>query len=76
MNAFDKALAEAKTVKAAPTIVYDHNCRAEELVKYALRFIADLNGSEWIKGDDAAAIDMRQRATQLHKKLSQHVYPR
>jgi hypothetical protein len=76
MNAFDKTLAEAKTVKATPTIVYDHNCRAEELVKYALRFIADLNGSEWIQGDGAGEVDMRQRATQLHEELSQHVYPR
>lgn len=76
MNSFDKTLADATKVKAIPTIMYDHNCRAEELVKYALRFIADLNGSDWIKGDSTGELDMRQRATQLHKELSQHVYPR
>jgi len=36
----------------------------------ALRFIADLNGSEWIKGNGPGEIDMRQRSKALHKKLS------
>lgn len=32
----------------------------------AVRFLADINGSEWIKGNDAGAVDMRQRAVAAH----------
>jgi len=43
-----------------------------ELEKVALRalsFLADLNGSEWIKGDGVGEKDMRQRAKALQQEL-------
>lgn len=39
------------------------------VVATALRYFADLNGSEWIKGDDPGAVDMRQRAKALQAQL-------
>jgi hypothetical protein len=35
----------------------------------ALRYLADLNGSAWIKGGDAGSIDMRQRAHAIQGRL-------
>lgn len=32
-----------------------------------LAFLADLNGSAWIKGDDCGSVDMRQRARALQQ---------
>ena len=34
-----------------------------------VRYLADLNGSAWIKGDDAGSIDIRQRAKALQSVL-------
>lgn len=39
----------------------------EKLMKEVLRFLADLNGCEWIKGDGPGEIDMRQRAKALQR---------
>lgn len=33
----------------------------------AASYLADLNGSEWINGDDAGSVDMRQRARGLQR---------
>ena len=46
----------------------------QELIKLALRFIADLNGCEWITGNGAGEVDMRQRAKGLHTKLANRVF--
>lgn len=35
-----------------------------------LRFLADLNGSDLIQGEDAGAVDMRERAHQLEVQAS------
>jgi len=45
----------------------------EPLLKETLRFMADLNGSEWIKGNGSGEVDMRQRAKSLQKQLYQAV---
>jgi hypothetical protein len=41
----------------------------EEIAKLTLSFLADLNGSEWIKQDSAGAIDMNNRAKVLQAML-------
>ena len=46
----------------------------KELLKMALTFIADLNGSDWIKGIGAGEVDMRQRAKALQRALSDSIY--
>ena len=38
-----------------------------EACKRMTGYLADLNGSEWIKGDSIAAADMRQRAKALQQ---------
>lgn len=37
----------------------------EKLLSQVVSYLADLNGSNWIMGDDAGSIDMRQRAKAL-----------
>ena len=39
-----------------------------------LAYLADLNGSEWIKGDHPSEIDMRQRARNLQARLARIVH--
>ena len=39
-----------------------------------LRYLADLNVSDWIKGDDPGSIDMRQRSKNLQKILFSELY--
>ncbi len=46
----------------------------KELLTKALRFIADLNGSDWIKGTGAGEVDMRQRSQALQHQLAAAVY--
>lgn len=41
--------------------------------KMALSYLADLNGSAWIKGDDAASEDMRQRAKAIQSLLNRAI---
>jgi len=41
-----------------------------EIVQALIRcmsYLADLNGCEWIKGDDVGSVDMKQRAFALQK---------
>jgi hypothetical protein len=49
--------ANARLIAAAPDMV--------EVIDRVTRYLADLNGSDWIKGDDAGSVDMRQRAKAL-----------
>lgn len=43
----------------------DVNDTLVDALSKCVRYLADLNGCEWIKGDDLAAIDMRSRAKGL-----------
>ena len=49
--------ANARLIAAAPELL--------EGLKRATSYLADLNGCDWIKGDDPASIDMRQRSKAL-----------
>ena len=51
--------ADARLIAAAPDLVSQ--------LQQCVRYLADLNGSQWIKGTDAGSIDMRQRAIALQK---------
>ena len=55
----DEAEANARLIAAAPDI-------AEQLDR-CVRFLADLNGCNWIPGDSAGCVDMRQRAKALQR---------
>jgi hypothetical protein len=59
--------ANARLIAAAPDM--------REALEAALSYIADLNGSEWIKGDHPAQADMRQRAKHLQSRLASIIYP-
>lgn len=52
---------DARLIAAAPDLL--------AALDSCLSYLADLNGCEWIKGDDAGSIDMRQRAMHLHRKV-------
>jgi len=43
----------------------DDNKRLAEMLGRCVSYLADLNGSNWIRGDDAGSVDMRQRAKGL-----------
>lgn len=49
-------------------IRFEHE-ELRKTLQIALMFIADLNGSEWIKGDGTGETDIKQRATNLQKRL-------
>lgn len=51
--------ANAALIAAAPDIL--------EVLDRCLRYLSDLNGCEWIKGDGAGEVDMRQRAKALQQ---------
>lgn len=53
----EREQANARLIAAAPDL-------AEQLDR-CVRFLADLNGCDWIKGDDAGSVDMRNRAKAL-----------
>ena len=53
----DMSVANARLIAAAPELL--------EGLKRATSYLADLNGCDWIKGDDPASIDMRQRSKAL-----------
>lgn len=40
---------------------------AADVLQRCLSFLADLNGSNWIAGDDVGSVDMRQRAKALQR---------
>lgn len=42
----------------------------QKAIMDALRYFADLNGAEWIKGDHPSEVDMRQRANSMQRRLS------
>lgn len=39
-------------------------------LEQAGHYLADLNGSEWIKGDDAGSLDMKQRARTQQARIN------
>lgn len=41
----------------------------QKVASRSLSFLADLNGSEWIKGDGVGELDMKQRAKALQGLL-------
>lgn len=43
--------------------------QVQDVAQRALSYLADLNGSEWIKGDGVGETDMRQRAKSLQELL-------
>lgn len=45
-----------------------------KIMERVLRYLADLNGSDWIKGNDSGSIDMRQRSKNLQKILFSELY--
>lgn len=51
--------ANAKLIAAAPELF--------DALERCLSYLADLNGSEWIKGDGAGELDMKQRANALQR---------
>jgi len=55
----------AKLIAAAPDLLY--------AMEQCLRYLADLNGGEWIKGYGLAEHDMRQRAKWLQVMASNAV---
>ncbi len=58
--------ANAALIAAAPDLLRE-NQELREALQHCLSFLADLNGSEWIKGDDIGALDMKQRAKGLQR---------
>lgn len=44
-----------------------------KLLQRCLTFMADLNGSEWIAGNNAGSLDMKQRAKAIQSLLYQSV---
>ena len=57
-NGSDSSI-NARMIAAAPELL-------DALLK-TVRYLADLNGCDWIKGDDVGAVDMRQRAKALQQ---------
>ncbi len=53
----DEANRQERIARAAPQLL--------EALEKMTRYLADLNGSEWIKGENTGAMDMRQRAKAL-----------
>ncbi len=53
----DEAVANTRLIAAAPELL--------AALERCVHYLADLNGSEWIKGTDAGSVDMRQRAKSL-----------
>lgn len=45
-----------------------------EILQRCLSFLADLNGSQWIKGDDPGSKDMRARAKALQPLVYAQVH--
>lgn len=45
----------------------DREQRLLTMLGRCVNYLADLNGSRWIAGDDAGSIDMRQRAEGLQR---------
>jgi len=41
------------------------NAELLEALEKSVRYLADLNGCDWIKGDSVAGLDMKQRAKAL-----------
>lgn len=52
-------VANARLIAAAPELL--------EALSRCLSYLADLNGSQWIIGEDAGSKDMRQRAKALQQ---------
>lgn len=72
---FDKEDANVKAICTAVNSTYKKRLNPEafeEVVNIAIRalsFVADLNGSDWIKGEGAGELDMKQRAKSLQQLL-------
>lgn len=72
---FDKEDANVKAICTAVNSTYKKGLNPEafeEVVNIAIRalsFVADLNGSDWIKGEGAGESDMKQRAKALQQLL-------
>jgi hypothetical protein len=69
-RSFEKALKALETNAVdADAIKAIKLCQAAdellEALNRATSYLADLNGCEWIKGEDAGSADMRQRAKAL-----------
>ena len=48
--------------------------KLRDAAERALRFMADLNGCNWIAGNDPASVDMKQRAKALQVTLFSALY--
>lgn len=59
LDRFEELKANAVMIASAPEV--------RRMLGQCLRYLADLNGSEWIKGTDTGSVDMRQRAKALHR---------
>lgn len=58
-KSYDEVEANARAIAEVPAMI--------EALKQAVGYLADLNGSEWIKDNGPGGIDMRQRAKALQK---------
>jgi hypothetical protein len=52
---------------AAAASLTDREQRLLTMLGRCVHYLADLNGSRWIGGDDAPSADMRQRAETLQR---------
>jgi hypothetical protein len=47
----------------------------KQLLETALRFLADLNGGNYLKDNDVASIDMNQRSLAIQKAIYEKLNP-
>ena len=56
-----------KVVEAIDSDASDADAEIKRQLRLCVRYLADLNGCDWIKGDDPGSVDMRQRAKSLQE---------